>query len=139
DDQRKYATVEEAFAQCHHRLLILGDPGAGKTTSLLRLAEQTLDTAEKDDGAPVPLVVNLSGYRPRTVEASGLRFGSWFRKQPVTQEEPAVAERDVERWLAEQMAQSYQVRKDVARRWLEEGRIAVFLDGLDEVDDDFRE
>ena len=32
--------VIEAFASHHGRLLILGEPGAGKTTSLLRLAEE---------------------------------------------------------------------------------------------------
>src|SRR5262249_6543092 len=51
DAERKYDRVEDAFAHHQQRLLILGEPGAGKTTSLLRLAEQMLAAAENDPTA----------------------------------------------------------------------------------------
>jgi hypothetical protein len=146
DASRTYPKVEEAFAYYERRLLILGEPGAGKTTSLLRLAEEMLSAAEKDPTAPVPLVVNLSVYRPRRPLAP--RVGRrWWRRQNVARDQPTaaneeanvVADGDVERWLAEQMARYPGVSFSQARRWLTEGRVGVFLDGLDEVKGEFRE
>src|SRR5689334_20103301 len=43
-------------------VLILGAPGAGKTTTLLELARDLLDRAERDDTHPMPVVFNLSSW-----------------------------------------------------------------------------
>jgi len=45
------------------KLLILGKPGAGKTTTLLRLARGLIEEAENDDDAPVPVIFELSSWR----------------------------------------------------------------------------
>lgn len=41
------------------RAVLLGDPGAGKTTTLYKLAADLIDTATLDKTAPVPLMVRL--------------------------------------------------------------------------------
>lgn len=45
------------------RLLLLGDPGAGKTTMLLELAKSLLETGQQDPQAPVPVILELSTWR----------------------------------------------------------------------------
>jgi hypothetical protein len=132
-----YDRVEDAFADHYRRLLVLGEPGAGKSTSALRLAMLLLEEAEKDPSAPVPLVVNLSDYRPRRVAPSLL--GRLFGGGGSDPERPvAIADGDVERWLAEQMRPYGRIPIEEARRWLAAGRVAVFFDGLDEVKQEFR-
>ncbi len=87
-------------------LLILGDPGAGKTTTLLELTRELLLGAEHDYTQPLPVVFNLS---------------SWQRKQSILD------------WLVQQLHIQYQVSKDIGKNWLQNQQLLLMLDGLDEV------
>ncbi|MBE9070598.1 NACHT domain-containing protein, partial [Leptolyngbya cf. ectocarpi LEGE 11479] len=84
-------------------LLILGEPGAGKTTTLLSLARHLLDRL--DSSQRLPVIFNLS---------------SWLY-------EP------IERWLVKELNSKYQVPKAIGRRWVDEQQLLLLLDGLDEV------
>lgn len=87
-------------------LLIVGAPGAGKSTMLLQLLRELLDEAE-DETKPIPVVFHL---------------GSWQ------------GETSLRQWLVDELtATPYSVPPDVARLWVEERRILPLLDGLDEV------
>ena len=49
--------------------LLQGDPGSGKTTELLHIAEKLLEEAAKSDTAPIPVIVNLSTFAlPKPVD-----------------------------------------------------------------------
>lgn len=85
-------------------LLILGEPGAGKTTTLLSLTRDLLKQAH-DPQQRLPVIFNLS---------------SWLN-------EP------IERWLVKELNSKYQVPKAMGRRWVEEQQLVLLLDGLDEV------
>ncbi|NEQ53855.1 MAG: protein kinase [Leptolyngbya sp. SIO3F4] len=87
-------------------LLILGEPGAGKTTTLLSLARNLLDRG--DSGQQLPVIFNLS---------------SWLN-------EP------IERWLVKELNSKYQVPKGIGQRWVEQQQLLLLLDGLDEVTQD---
>lgn len=50
-----------AFRQ-HKRLVILGEPGAGKTFSLWRIAAEQAQLALKDGGQPIPVVIPLNRW-----------------------------------------------------------------------------
>jgi hypothetical protein len=90
-------------------LLILGEPGSGKTVTLLDLAQQLLDEAEKKENrdAPIPVVLNLS---------------TWALKRQPLQD-----------WLLAELKTTYHVPEKTGRAWLESDALLLLLDGLDEV------
>ncbi|MBL8057617.1 MAG: NACHT domain-containing protein [Anaerolineales bacterium] len=95
------------FDEANGALLILGTPGAGKTTSLLELARALLRRAEQDATAPVPAVLSLS-----TWAEARLPLGDW---------------------LVDELAKRYAVPRKVGRAWIQQDMILPLLDGLDEV------
>jgi DNA polymerase III delta prime subunit len=89
------------------KLLILGEPGAGKTTITLELARILLERAVAEESEPVPVLLNLS---------------SWTGSH-----------RSIFEWLVSELKTKYGVRQDLAQRWLEKTQLLLLLDGLDEV------
>jgi len=94
-------------------LLILGDPGSGKTTALLELARDLLDRAEQDTDCLIPVVFNLS---------------SW-----------AGEKQTIGDWLVAELNTKYQVPEKIGKAWVQEEKLLLLLDGLDEVRADRRE
>lgn len=94
-------------------LLILGEPGAGKTTTLLELGENLLHRAEQGLDHRIPLVLNLS---------------SWATRQ-----------RSIPTWIVEELNLKYQVPKAVGTEWIKNQELVLLLDGLDEVAAEHRE
>ena len=90
------------------RLLILGAPGSGKTTTLLQLAQVLINRAEKDSNQPIPVLLNLSSWRDD--------------------------KQSIKNWVIADLKLKYGVRRDIAQRWLEEAAIIALLDGLDELE-----
>ncbi len=99
--------TSEIFYECGRALLILGEPGSGKTVTLLETARDLIQRSEIDPTQPVPLIVNLS---------------SWSARQP-----PLFA------WLVEELKTKYFVSRKLAELWLQQNRLLLLLDGLDEV------
>jgi hypothetical protein len=100
------------------RLIILGGPGAGKSSSGILLLRDALDhraalTAEDQARVPVPVLVSPQDWNPIT--------------EPFTQ------------WLAVLLGRDYELLRapeygaDVAMRLIMGGYIAVILDGLDDM------
>jgi hypothetical protein len=100
-------SMAQVFDTALQRLLILGAPGAGKTTMLLDLASALLERAEQDDTHPMPVVFNLS---------------SWAEQQ-----------QPLDQWLTEELNLRYDVPRKVAAEWVAAHIILPLLDGLDEV------
>ncbi|NEQ69685.1 MAG: NACHT domain-containing protein [Symploca sp. SIO2D2] len=93
--------------ELNRQLLILGEPGAGKTTMMLELAEDLLRRAIANETEPIPVLLNLS---------------SW--KNP---------EQSIFDWLLGELKEKYGIRQDLAGQWLKENQLLPLLDGLDEV------
>ena len=104
------------------RLVIAGGPGAGKSSAavlliLAALRHRRSVPEQARPEVPVPVMFTLHGWDPGTQRA-----------------------RD---WLAERLWQAYPLfagkqGAGAARGMLDEGRIAVILDGLDEIPEDLR-
>lgn len=70
-EAKPVASTEKTYTIFHRadvggRLLILGEPGAGKTTELLIVAQRLVDEATKDSAQPIPLVFELSSWEENT-------------------------------------------------------------------------
>src|SRR5262249_19834782 len=57
--------IADAFDQHDGELLILGEPGSGKTTVLLDLTRTLLERAGRDESLPIPVVFTLSTWATR--------------------------------------------------------------------------
>jgi hypothetical protein len=119
-------TVRDAFRDAGDwddgRLLILGEPGAGKTMMLLELGQMLIDETHEEPPA-VPVYVPLSAWSSR---GQRLRRAPLFGGSPFEQ---------FELYLAAQVSQLYSVPSRTAHRWLHTGRLLLLLDGLDEIAD----
>jgi DNA polymerase III delta prime subunit len=104
--------IIDIFHEAQRALLILGKPGSGKTTTLLRLARDLIPSAADVLNKPIPVVFNLS---------------SWTNSQ-----------KPIFSWLVDELKSQYRVSPSLGRRWLEEHRLIPLLDGLDEVRSDHR-
>lgn len=132
-DHQEFAELDEALDLQGNRLLLLGTPGAGKTTTLLHIAKRMVELARHDSTLSIPLMVNLSklDLSPR---ASGISFP--FISKKVDDQE--AKDTRIEEWLVNEFSRYPGISHDIARKWVYEGRISALLDGLDEVDDQRR-
>jgi hypothetical protein len=107
-----HTSIVEVYEQANHELLILGEPGTGKSTLLLQLALYLLDLAEKDIAHPLPVKLPLS---------------TWPEKHL-----------PLDTWIAEQLREDYQVPLTIAQQWVNQEQVLPLLDGLDEMEEQAR-
>lgn len=100
-------SIATVFDDAQRKLLILGDPGSGKTTTLLKLAESLLAKTRENSAESVPVALPLN---------------KWTGKH-----------RRFERWILDQIKEWYKIQPAIASEWIAAGRIFLLLDGLDEV------
>lgn len=94
-------------------LLILGEPGSGKTTTLLELTRDLITRAEQDIDHLIPVVFNLS---------------TWASKQ-----------QKIADWLVEELYDKYNIPRQIGQPWVKEQQLLPLLDGLDEVKAEYRD
>jgi len=89
-------------------LLILGEPGSGKTTTLLELTRDLIKQTQSNLSQPIPVVFNLS---------------SWSGQQ-----------QSITNWLVQELHTKYQVSQEIGRSLVTQEQLLLLLDGLDEVE-----
>lgn len=131
-------------------LVLLGDPGSGRTTLLHRLAADLLD----DDEGPVPIVLPLStgSWRVEPHRLSSLRWASKQDVVPADDWDTEALERaqrlsvakleqvdhavdTAVEWLAVEIGRQHQVPPHKVGEWLRATPcgLVLLLDGLDEI------
>ncbi|MCC5898696.1 MAG: NACHT domain-containing protein, partial [Phormidium sp. BM_Day4_Bin.17] len=120
--QEKTRLLDESISQLFFQddvagqLLILGEPGSGKTTELLGLAQTLCQKAQADPQAPIPIIFEWSDWRPsakssaKSIEAASLN-----------------------RWMVDQLQLKYGLDPKISQDWLHRNRLLPLLDGLDEL------
>jgi DNA polymerase III delta prime subunit len=99
--------IADIFDETGRLLLILGEPGSGKTTTLLELTRSLIASALINPTKPIPVVFLLS---------------SWSEKRQTIYE-----------WLVEELKTKYYIPPRSGRSFLNSNRLIPLLDGLDEV------
>ncbi|MGK7938414.1 MAG: NACHT domain-containing NTPase [Xenococcaceae cyanobacterium] len=112
-DQKKQIDIIDRLRNGTKTLLILGEPGSGKTIALLQLAKRLIEQAKYDKNRPIPVIFNLS---------------SWGQK-----------DESLEKWLIKELKDKYYVPETISQRWLKEEQLQLLLDGLDEVGADLKD
>lgn len=99
------ASIFDIFMEMDRSLLILGEPGAGKTITLLELARDLIDRAYQNPAYAIPVVLSLSTWRG----------------------EPLVE------WLTAELCSKYKIPKAIGKNWIMQDDLLLLLDSLDEV------
>ena len=105
--------IHEVYDRADGQVLILGEPGAGKTNLLLQLARKLLTRASEDESHRMPVIFNLS---------------SW-----------SINHLPLAEWLIEELHERYHIPPMIAQSWITYEQIIPLLDGLDEVAGEKRE
>jgi DNA polymerase III delta prime subunit/Sec-independent protein translocase protein TatA len=110
--REKIIESERSVSSIYHqedilgKLLILGNPGFGKTTELLNLAIELLDEALKDEKSPIPVIFELPEWK---------------------------ATKSISQWIVSQLKTIYQIKQSTSQKWLDYHQIIPLFDGLDEI------
>ncbi|CAD5981136.1 hypothetical protein PCC9214_04754 [Planktothrix tepida] len=99
--------IIQVFDRLNGRLLILGAPGSGKTTTLIGLTKVLLSRAERDTEEPIPVLLNLL---------------TWKNPQQTLAD-----------WILEQLHLKYWIAINQGENWMQQLKILPLLDGLDEL------
>ena len=89
------------------RLVVLGDPGMGKTVLALELIVRLLESHDREPDQPVPVLVSAAAFDTRL---------GW------------------EDWLAQHLANRFDLSMRVSSTLIRDGLILPVVDGLDEMD-----
>ncbi|MBF0377085.1 MAG: NACHT domain-containing protein [Desulfamplus sp.] len=108
--------ILDVFDEFNGYLLITGEPGSGKTITLLELTNELINRAKIDSLYPIPVLFNLSGWDERKYKS-------------------------LQDYLTDELRSKYQIPKRLTneRKWIEDNRILPLLDGFDEVKKEHRE
>lgn len=103
-------TILEVFdsQEIAGKLLILGAPGVGKTTTQLELAQALVSYAEEQPDYPVPILFNLSSWKD---------------------DRQSLAD-----WLVTELKSKYGVSTKLGKEWVVNHQLLPLLDGLDELE-----
>ncbi len=126
-------TLAQVFDDAGGELLILGEPGAGKTTRLLELTRDLLKRATDNPMAPMPVVLVLASFASRVIKKRSLEnlisdlflYLRYLHKLTPGEK--------FEKWIVEELRNKYDIPSQIGEAWVKANQLLLLLDGLDEV------
>ena len=106
-----HSPIQEIFEDSEQLLLILGQPGSGKSVTLLQLTRALLKKNKRSANV-IPVVLHLSAWTDRRQSLAA--------------------------WIEQEISAKYQIPKKLGRGLVEDDRLLLLLDGLDEVRPDLQ-
>jgi len=133
--------ITEVYDRAASELLILGEPGSGKTTLMLELARDLLDRARLDDAHPIPVVFNLSSWAIRDSRRDNHPNSPIGQTREVGQSisRKSLKRQTIVSWLVDELNTKYQVPPKLGQTWVDTDQVLLLLDGLDEMSEIHRE
>ncbi len=108
------------------RLLILGEPGVGKTTTLLELARFLVIRAEQQVSYPIPVLLSLSSWQGANFVSKNLpTFNRVFNSRRYL---------SLQEWMTNELKIKYGLNSKLSEQLIDDGKLIPMLDGLDEVE-----
>jgi TPR repeat protein len=107
--------VSDIFNELDQAMVVLGAPGSGKTTVMLELLREMLTRSRAGSDTRMPVVLPLASWALRP------------KPQPLAD------------WIVQEVAEKHHIETRHVQAWLDDGQLALLLDGLDEVAADRRE
>ena len=129
---------DTVFHDLQQRMLILGSPGSGKTTTMLELLRQLLEKARLDANAPIPVFLPLASWSRRQLQARPSRRGSFWRQRRTSGDDSG-SRPPLEQWVVREVSERHDVPTGHVRAWLDSSQLLLLLDGLDEVEDKYQQ
>jgi hypothetical protein len=125
------ADIEQYFRGLQRgRLVVLGEPGSGKTVLVLQFILSYLKTQEaRGELVRVPVRLSLAAFDPRyEIDDSGYSLV-----------ETAFLSSTFDEWITEHIRTVYGLRPATAKALVRQGIVLPVLDGLDEMDGELRQ
>ncbi|CAM3760809.1 NACHT domain-containing NTPase [Kibdelosporangium persicum] len=96
------------------RIVVLGGPGAGKTSAMLLLLIDILEHRQAGSRVPIPVWLSLGGWNPDSISLEDWAAETLIRDYPA-------------------LSASVHGGRAIAKELIRTGKVALFLDGLDEM------
>ncbi|MBO0795061.1 MAG: TIR domain-containing protein, partial [Ktedonobacteraceae bacterium] len=106
----------EVYDQTAGAVLLLGEPGSGKTILLLGLLRDLLTRAEHDSAVPLPALLPLTTWEQQCLKE----------------------QQSLEKWMIAELYRWYNLPARLSERWIKAGLLVPLLDGLDEMSENAR-
>lgn len=129
--------IEDYLTRDEKRILLLGAPGSGKTTTLLKILEKFHSEAISNYDCEIPIYLNLSswGNAVRNRRIYSRKGFNLFKRQRTIDSTP-----DIKDWIIDQLINNHALfsSSKIVEEWLNQKKLILLLDGLDEANEKLR-
>lgn len=127
------SSILSVYEQWGRRILLLGDPGAGKTFAMLALMSELLSAARQRDDRPIPVYFNLASWVKVRLSQQSENRRFWERVFYGSSSRPELT---FDAWVIDELSARYAIPRRAAERLVHNRQLVLCVDGLDELASD---